>query len=214
MTSTAISAQGSTLQVGTGTGAAKTVTAVTAGYPTIITATAHGLVAGTVVTLAGITGAAGLLASFPIKNITANTFAVDFNSTGLTLAVSSGTATPAAYTKIANVKTFSGFDGEASEVDVTNLDSVAKEFILGLVDNGKFSIDIDSTGGNGSADPGLQALIAARVDGLIRNCKLTLPNAAIASFTAFIKTVPLSGGVDQSLKSTIGFRISGAVTWA
>ncbi len=216
MTSPAISSQGATLQIGTGTSSAKTITAATAGFPTILTATAHGLLAGTIGVLAGISGNAALLAAsgFPAKNITTNTFAVDVDTTGSTLTVSSATVTPAAYTKIKAIKSFSGFDGEASEVDVTDLDSTAKEFLLGLVDNGKFSITLNSTGGNASADAGLQALYAALNDGAIRKFKLTLPNGAVASFSAFVKTVPLSGGVDQALQSQIGFRISGPLTWA
>lgn len=214
MTSPAISAQKSTLQIGTGASSAKTISAVTAGYPTILTSAAHGLLAGTVGLLAGITGFAGLLASLPIKNITTNTFAVDVDTTGATLGVSSATITPSAYTKVKAVKNFSGFDGEASEIDVTDLDSDAVEVVLGLVDNGKFSITLNSTGGNSSADPGLQALYAALVDGHIRQFKLTLPNGAVASFNAFVKSLPLSGGVNQALESSIGFRISGAVTWA
>ncbi|MBK7592267.1 MAG: phage tail protein, partial [Betaproteobacteria bacterium] len=43
MASTAISAQGTIVQIATGTGGAKTITAVTVGYPAIVTSTAHGL---------------------------------------------------------------------------------------------------------------------------------------------------------------------------
>ena len=52
-----ISAQGSTLQISTGTGGAKTITAITVGNPTIITSAAHGLSNGDVVTFASLTGA-------------------------------------------------------------------------------------------------------------------------------------------------------------
>lgn len=216
MTSPAISAQGTTLQIGTGTSSAKTVSAVQAGYPTILTATAHGFLAGTVAVLAGISGSATLTqaAGWPVKNLTANTFAVDVNTTGLTLTPSSATATPAAYTKVKAFKSFTGFDGQASPIDVSDLDSVAVEKVLGLVDNGKFDITLNSTGGNASADAGLQALYAALNDGLIRGFKVTLPNGAVASFNAFVMTVPLSGGVNQVLATTVSLLISGAVTWA
>jgi len=211
MTSTAISAQGSTLQIGTGTGAAKTVTAATAGFPTIVTATAHGLSNGNVVTLAGLAGAAGINGTFVIKNKTTNTFAIDLDTTGSTLTASSATATPVTYTNVGNFKTLSGFDGEASEVDTTNLASTAKEFVLGLVDNGKLSIDVDWDG----ADAGQQAILSARNSGAIQNVRLVLPNSVkTASFTAYVKSFPVSLGVDQAVKSTIGFRISGAVTWS
>ena len=57
MASNAISAQGSTLHIGTGTGGAKTITGVAAGNPTIITATSHGFANGDRVTIAALTGA-------------------------------------------------------------------------------------------------------------------------------------------------------------
>ena len=56
MTSTAISSQGSVLSLATGTGSAKTISGVTLGNPTIITATAHGFSVGDVVTIASVGG--------------------------------------------------------------------------------------------------------------------------------------------------------------
>ena len=56
MPSTAISAQGTLLSIGTGTGGAKTITGVVVGNPTLITATAHGFNNGDVVTIAALTG--------------------------------------------------------------------------------------------------------------------------------------------------------------
>ncbi len=134
MPSSAISAQGSILAIGTGTGGAKTITAMAAGNPTIFTSAAHGFVNGDVVTIAALVGTAaasfnGL--TFSVVSKTTNTFALQVDTTGLAY-TSGGTATPVTFTNIANIKDFSGFDGSASELEVTNLDSVAKEFKLGL----------------------------------------------------------------------------------
>lgn len=210
MTSTAISAQGSVLQIATGTGGAKTVTAAAAGFPTIITATAHGLSNGNVVTLAGLSGATGINGTFVIKNKTTNTFAIDLDTTGSTITASSATATPVTYTAIGNFNALSGFDGEASEIDVTNLASTAKEYVLGLTDNGKVGIDFQWD----LNDAGQQALLAAKNSGAIQNFRLILPNGKTATFTAFVKSFPVSLGVDQAIKSTAGLRISGPVTWS
>jgi hypothetical protein len=54
--------------------------------------------------------------------------------------------------------TFTGFDGEASDIDVTSLDSTAKEFKEGLPDNGNFKADFNYV----AADPGQIAMRAAR----------------------------------------------------
>lgn len=210
MPSSAISAQGSVLAIGTGSGGAKTITAMAAGNPTIFTSATHGLVVGDVVTIATLVGTAaasfnGL--SFTVTHKTTNTFALPVDTTGLAY-TSGGTATPVAFTNIANLKDFSGFDGSASELEVTNLDSVAKEFKLGLTDPGAFSINIDYD----SANAGHIALRARQVSGVLCNFKLTLPNATVITFTGFIKKFSLAGGVDAIAKTSVDIRISGAIT--
>lgn len=210
MTSSAISAQGSVVAIGTGTGGAKTITAIALGNPTILTAAAHGFANGDVVALAGLTGVDAALLnglSFVVKNKTTNTWAVDVDTTGKTI-TASGTATPVTFTNVANVKTFTGFDGAASEIDVTNLDSVAKEFRLGLVDSGQFTFEIDYD----SANAGHIALRAKQVSGVLSNFKLTLPNATVITFTGYVKKFSLGGGVDAVAKTSVDIRISGAVT--
>lgn len=211
MTSTAIPAQGSILQIATGAGSAKTITDVFVGNPTILTATAHGLANGDVVTLAALTGldAAtlnGLTVS--VRNITTNTFAVYVDTTGKTITAGSGTATPVSFTAVANIKDFSGFDGSASEIEVTNLDSVAKEFRLGLTDAGQFTINLDYDNSNA----GHIALRARQVSGLSTNFKFTLPNSNAITFTGFVKKFSLAGGVDAVTKTAVDIRVSGAVT--
>lgn len=211
MTSTAIPAQGSTLQIATGSGSAKTITAVSVGNPTILTVTAHALANGDVVTLAALTGldAAtlnGLTVS--VRNITTNTFAVYVDTTGKTITAGSGTATPVSFTAVANIKDFSGFDGSASEIDVTNLDSTAKEFRLGLTDAGQFTINIDYDNSNA----GHIALRARQVSGLLTNFKFTLPNSNAITFSGYVKKFSLAGGVDAVTKTAVDIRVSGAVT--
>lgn len=213
MTSTAISAQGSVFSIGTGTGGAKTISGVAVGSPTILTATAHGFANGDVVALAALTGADaaslnGLTAT--VRSKTTNTFAVDVDTTGKTITAGAGTATPNTYTAVKNIKTFSGFDGSAPEIDSSNLDSTAKEFIIGMVDNGQFTMELD----NDSSDAGQLALRAKRDASAKANFKLVLPDASTASFSGYVKKKGLGGGVDQALKSAVDIRISGAVTWS
>jgi len=210
MSSTAISAQGSIIAVNTGVGAAKTISAIALGNPTILTATSHGFQNGDVVTLAGLTGidAATLNGqTVSVRNVTASTFAVYIDSTAKAI-TAAGTATSITFTNIANVKTFTGFDGAASEIDVTNLDSLAKEFRLGLVDPGQFTFEIDYDSGN----VGHIALRAKQVSGVLNNFKLTLPDATVVTFTAYVKKFSLGGGVDAVAKTSVDLRISGPVT--
>ncbi|URF02970.1 MULTISPECIES: phage tail tube protein [Cupriavidus] len=210
MPSTAISAQGSKLEVSGTTGAAKSITGVAVGFPTIITSAAHALTNGDVVTLAGLTGADAATLNgqtVVVKNVTANTFAVEVNTVGKTI-TAAGTATPVTWTKIENLISFNGFDGQASELDVTDLDSTAKEFMLGLQDWGSFTFDVNKD----FNDAGQQAVDAAKRAGTKRSYKLTLPNGKTKTFDAYCKNSPLEGGVDQVLKTSgVTLRITGDV---
>lgn len=212
MTSTAISAQGSTLSVSGGAGAAKPITGLALGYPTIITSAAHGFSNGDIETFAALAGNTVLNGvTAVIKNVTANTYAVDVDTTGGAAYTNGGTATPVAWTPIGNLNNFKGFDGQANEIDKTNLSSVAKEFMLGLQDFGHFTFDVDKD----FTDPGQLACDAAKRAGTLKQFKLAAPNGKTATFSAYVKNSPLDGGVDQLLKTTgISLRISGDVVYA
>jgi hypothetical protein len=210
MASSAFSAQGSVLKIGTGSGAAKTITAVAVGNPTIFTSAAHGFANGDVVTVAGVTGVDAALfngLTFSVRNITTNTFALFVDTTGKAI-TATGTATSTTFTAIANIHDFSGFDGAASELDRTNLDSLAKEFGLGLTDPGQFTFNIDYD----STNAGHIALRSKQVSGIISSFQLTLPNGAVPTFSAYVKKFSLAGGVDALAKTAVDLRITGAVT--
>lgn len=215
MASTAISAQGSVVYIGSGSGSAKTITSLVAGFPTIFTSAAHGFVNGDVVTLAGIGGADAALLNGQVgvvNNKTANTFAIDIDTTGKAVASTTGTATPVTWTKIANIKTFSTPEGQSTEIDVSNLDSTAKEFIMGLRDSGTISLNGDF----GSADAGQVAVRAAHVANPqpLKPFKMVLPDATAFSFSAFVKKAPLSIDTDKQITTSIDLRISGSFTIA
>lgn len=209
MASTAISAQGSTFQIGSTAGSPATISGAAIGYPTIITATAHGFSNGDVAAIASIVGTLSALngQSFVVRNVKPNSFAIDYDSTGLVY-TSGGTATPTTWVKISNLKSFTGIDGSPSIINVTNLDSAADEFRLGLVNNGKFGGTVDRD----ASDAGQLALDAARVSGAIKSFKLTLPNAKAVSFSGFVTKFSMAGGVDKVWESPFDIQISGAVT--
>lgn len=216
MPSSSFSAQGTTFQISTGTGGAKTITAIAVGNPTIITSTAHGLTAGDVVTIAAITGTAGTDATnglngktFVITHVTANTIAINANTTGLAY-TSGGTATPQTYTSVANVKSFNGFGGMASEIDVTNLSSTAKEFRLGLQDFGTITLEVSVD----YSDAGQNALRTAQAAGTEKTFKLNFPNSRVATFNGYVKGAPVQGGVDATVEGSFEIRINGNVTVA
>lgn len=208
-----ISAQGSTLHIATGTGGAKNITGIAPGFPTIVTSAAHGFKNGDVVSFASVTGtiAASINGTTRVvSNVTNNTYALDdLDSTGLAY-TSGGAATPQTYTKVNGLLSFDGFDGSADELDTTDLDSTAKEFVSGIKDEGKFGFEMKVL----KTDNGQIALRAARTNGNIVGLKLTLPDGSVASFSTLVKTIPTNGGVNAVLKGKVDTKISGPVTWA
>ena len=212
MASSAIIAQGSKLEINTSTAGAKTLTGMTQANPAVFTSAAHGLSKGDVVTLAGIVGMTQLNGvTGVVQYVSTNTFVLQgIDSTAMTAYSSGGTATPVAWTQIANIKTFSGMDGTAAVIDVSNLQSTAKEKLMGLQDEGQFSLELDLD----PADAGQIALLAARTAQAKKQFRLTLPTANTATFQGFAKKVSAAGGVDASIKRSVDIEITGPVTWA
>ena len=207
-----ISAQGSTLEIATGDGGAKEITAISVGFPAVFTSEGHGFKNGTVLTLASITGTMAVLngGEHVVANATDDTFALlDVNTTGLVFGAG-GEATPKSYTKIKGLLSFDGFDGAASDIDATDLDSTAMEYISGLRDEGKFGFEIKVL----ADDNGQIALRAARTSGEVVGMKLSLPDGTVASFKALVKSIPSSGAVNALLKGKVDTKISGPVVWS
>ena len=122
-----------------------------------------------------------------------------------------GTTFTIGATEVGGMKSYSGFDGEATEKDVTNLASTAKEFTLGLIDNGSFGIEFFPDFG----DAGQEALRAAAISGASGTFVLTLTDSTTATFTGYVKTAhKIDGSVDGVVEGSASIRITGAVTWA
>lgn len=129
---------------------------------------------------------------------------------GSSIEINTAASGEATWTKIKNIISFTGFDGAGSEIDVTDLDSTAKEFRLGLQDHGKFSFDMHID----RADAGQIALEGARKAGKVTQLKLTLPNGDAATFSVLVKSTPITGGIDAVLKGSVETRVTGDITWA
>lgn len=116
---------------------------------------------------------------------------------------------------IAEVLDFDGPGASSSKIDVTSLDSTAREYRLGLKDNGSFSFNCILVPLN-TVQQGLQSDQDARV---LRNFKITFPkqNATSATaltyeFAAYVSEFRTSGGVDEVVKASVTLDISGNVT--
>lgn len=128
------------------------------------------------------------------------------NAQGSTFTFANISGTPVT---VGGIASFTGFDGTASDIDVTTLASVAKEYRQGLQDFGKFTIQMMRD----PADAGQIELALATAAQATRACVLTLPSGHTASFTAYVKSLTSDGGVDAIVKGTSEMKITGAVTW-
>lgn len=127
---------------------------------------------------------------------------------GFKLEVETGASSPIVWTEVKEVKTFNLQQAEAADIDVTHLQSTAKEYLVGLQDNGTFGGDMNFV----AADPGQVFLRAAMVSQGLQSFKATFSNSVVATFSAFVKSMPISGGVDQAVTGTFSLKITGAVT--
>lgn len=113
--------------------------------------------------------------------------------------------------EIGKIKTYSGFDGEASEIDKTHLGSTAKEFDLGLQDFGSFTVNwlVDYS------DSGQDLVRAAATSRATKTFLLTFPDASTATFTGVVKNADrVDGAVDGVVEGGATIKISGSVTFA
>lgn len=209
MASTAISAQGSKLYIAGTPGTAITITAITKANPAVVTAT-NTTAVGDVVQFGAVTGMPEIFNRVGIVTVASGTsFTVNIDASNFGSAGTTGTASPQTWTQIANIETFSGFDGSKSEVDVSNLASAAKEFIPGLEDFGQFTfgLQVDNT------DAGQLALRVNKSSNSNTNFKLLYPNLKLRAFTGFVKKFSDAGGVDQTIKGSVDVRITGPVAF-
>lgn len=213
-------AQNSKLYIAGSAASAEVVTAITVGYPTIIAITGHaGVANGDLITIAGFTGAdaatlngvSGAVVKNYATGATNDTFALDINTVGKTITVDAGntTVTPTAWVQIKEVKSIKPSGASASKIDVTDLDSTAKEYRTGLVDHGTFSCDVNIL----ETDAGQIAVLAAFLASTTNNYKVVTP-AKTRTFNATCLKFPTSPdlSIDSVQVGSAEFQINGTIT--
>lgn len=131
-------------------------------------------------------------------------------SQGITIQVSTGS--PTSFSNIMNVTGFGGPGGSASVIDVTNLSSTAKEKLMGLPDEGQFTLDINLDPDDASHTT-LRANRAARTRTEFK-VNFTDSTPATATFWGYVLGFQVSGAVDQQVKASVTIEIDGPVLWA
>lgn len=117
---------------------------------------------------------------------------------------------PLTYTEVTEVTSFSGFDGQAAEIDVTHLKSTAKEWLMGLQDFGSFKIDCNYLNG----DAGQDLMRAAKSTRAVQDFRVTFSDASTATFQGYVLSAPVNGSVDAKVDTSFDIRITGPVVFA
>jgi hypothetical protein len=114
----------------------------------------------------------------------------------------------ATFDKVGEVTSIGAPDGEAADIDTTHLESLAKEYLTGLPDNGNIEIAMNAI----ASDPGHSELITAMDAQTRRWLKITWSNGNVWYIKALVKKYGWSAGVDAKIDASASFRTSGAWT--
>lgn len=129
---------------------------------------------------------------------------------GATLTITDGTTPTTVAKTIGGLVSFDGFDGEASDIDITTLASTAKEYRQGLRDFGSFTIQLMRD----PNDEGQVTMAEANAALATRQFVLTLPSTDVATFNGYVKSLTASGGVDAVVTGQAAIKITGEVVWS
>jgi len=211
MASTAQTAQRSVVRINTAVGLTKTITAISKASTCVVTAT-HDFIVGDIVKIDGVVGMTELNGRAFVVSAISTTVSFTLggvDSTNYTTYVSGGTAVKQTMTSLGNIKDFNIDPDQAAEIDVTNLASTRKEYMVGLAGSWVMScaMDIDTT------DTGQTELNKAQNDGLARVFTVTLASLKVFAGVGFVKSFSASGSADSVVGGTLNVRGTGQPSW-
>ena len=125
-------------------------------------------------------------------------------------------ASTAAARLVGEVTDFSGPGGQASIIDVTHLNSTAKEKLVGLRDEGQVSMSLNLS----FSDAGQIALRADRATRSRRKCVIKFNDNTTdaaktkAIFDGYCMGFSITGAVDNKVSANAVIEITGAVTYS
>jgi len=111
---------------------------------------------------------------------------------------------------IGEVKGWNGPSESTSEIDVTHLTSEAKEYLIGLVDNGELSLDVNFIPGDT-----VQKRMRKDMQDRVKRAwciQLTDENKHQIWGLGYVKGFPITGSANSAISASISIRITGKVT--
>ena len=119
---------------------------------------------------------------------------------------------------IAEITNFSGPTGSANVIDITSLQSTAKEKFIGIRDEGQVTMEVILETSAAAQHTNLKD---DRKNRTKRSFDILLTDAAVAAttfptmlyFDAYVSGFSISGAIDEVLKGSLTLEISTAVRW-
>jgi hypothetical protein len=118
---------------------------------------------------------------------------------------------PTNFQKVGNVTDIGGPGGSATVIDVSNLDSVAREKLMGLFDEGQVTIKINLD----PDDTVHKAVRTARRNKTLCEFKLTLTDSSPTTgvFFGYVTGFTHALGVDKATTVDITVEVDGEINW-
>ena len=208
-----IKGQGGLLSVGSAvSGTALAISAATAANPVVLTTATNTYAAGDIIVVTGLVGPANLNdRAFVAASPTSTTVGLKGeDGTANTAYVSGGTTQKWTMVQVSQGTDIQGFDGQSSEIDITHLQSQAKQYVPGLQDFGQVTMTILTLAG----DAGSARLRACRAQQLTVPFSLTLSDGTVSAFMGFVKQFTLEGvKPDGAIQNKVVIRITNAPAW-
>lgn len=134
--------------------------------------------------------------------------AVSAQDTKFYIGAEAGPGSPTLFRKIAEAKTVNRDGADRPDIDVSHLESEAREYRQGLRDSGSFSLEMNWI----HDDVGQLRLQTAEGEDEPSEFKVEYPNGKVSYFQGFVKSVNgPNASVDGTLMLTASIRISGTV---
>ena len=118
-------------------------------------------------------------------------------------------ASPQVYTKVSEVLSIGPIGSTAPEVEVTNLDSTAKEYIGGLADGASVEIEFNYLNGNTQQEDLRDSV------GDTKAIQIVCPDTTQADFNLVILGFNMGETTPESqMTASVSGRISGDIAWS
>lgn len=120
-------------------------------------------------------------------------------------------ATVEVFTNIPEIKTIGGPTGASDLLEATNLDSTAKEYVVGLADSGEIRLGVNWDPTSVVHDN----LFTDWQNRTKRNFRMVFSDtgAAQLDFAAYVQNYEISGGANAIVEANITLKITGAITF-